>query len=98
MSRQAPLAARCPGDGRASFLVPAPFADSVGAHIVAPDSRTVRLERGPYGYHYGEADGLAPGARCFLRLASGAGGPGPAYGGPAALSATAPALAGSGDG
>src|SRR5581483_1230525 len=66
------------GDGRTRFEVWAPRSETVAVHLLAPSDRVVALARRGEGYHEGTAEGVEPGARYLLRLASGAERPDPA--------------------
>ena len=56
------------GEGRTSFRVWAPLAESVEVHLTEPEERIERLERDEQGYHSGVLDNVRPGARYFYRL------------------------------
>ena len=73
-----PLGATYLGEGRCHFLVWAPGAGKVEAHIVSPSERTVVMEPKERGYHEVLAEGVAPGTRYYYRLDGGNGRPDPA--------------------
>jgi maltooligosyltrehalose trehalohydrolase len=56
------------GNNRCRFEVWAPRAERVEVHTVAPQERTILLDKDSRGYHWGEAEGLGPGTRYFYRL------------------------------
>ena len=56
------------GDGRCSFCVWAPRAQTVAVHITAPREQLVALNRGERGYHRGTAAGVEPGSLYFYLL------------------------------
>jgi maltooligosyltrehalose trehalohydrolase len=60
------------------FEVWAPRVKQVEVRVVAPQERTILLQKDARGNHRGETDGLDPGARYFYRLDSGADRPDPA--------------------
>jgi maltooligosyltrehalose trehalohydrolase len=57
--------------GKCSFLVWAPFAKIVEAHILSPEERVFSLEKLDRGYHHAVADGVGPGSRYLYRLDGG---------------------------
>lgn len=66
------------GNDRCRFTVWAPKADRVAVRLLTPQERSIRLERGEGGYHYGEAAGVAPGSRYLYILNDGLERPDPA--------------------
>jgi maltooligosyltrehalose trehalohydrolase len=66
------------GDGRASFLVWAPNASRVEAHLLESPEKFVPLEKRARGYHQATASGVLPGSRYFYRLDGAAERPDPA--------------------
>lgn len=63
-----PLGATCVGEGRCHFLVWAPGAERVEAHIVGPSERTLVMEPKERGYHEVLAEGVVPGTKYYYRL------------------------------
>jgi maltooligosyltrehalose trehalohydrolase len=68
MPREVTLGATLLGDGRCRFLVWAPLAQTVEAHIVAPQERIVTLEPVKRGYYQRTVDGVRPGSLYLYRL------------------------------
>jgi maltooligosyltrehalose trehalohydrolase len=66
------------GNHQCRFEVWAPRAGQVEVHVITPHERTIQLQKDPFGYHRGQADGLAPGARYKFRLDGGNERPDPA--------------------
>jgi maltooligosyltrehalose trehalohydrolase len=62
------LGASLLGDGRAQFLVWAPFARKVEAHLLTSGERLVPMEAGERGYHHAVVDGIEPGSLYMYRL------------------------------
>ncbi len=62
------LGAHYLGDNRCRFRVWAPVAQRVEVCLLGPTPRIVPLEREAWGYHAGELDDVAPGARYRYRL------------------------------
>jgi maltooligosyltrehalose trehalohydrolase len=58
------------GDGKCTFCVWAPLFDHVELHIIAPEDKLVRLEKGPRGYHSRVVTDIVPGALYRYRLGS----------------------------
>jgi maltooligosyltrehalose trehalohydrolase len=56
------------GDGRCQFVVWAPFAQTLEAHILSPRERVVPLERDAQGYYRACIEGVGPGSRYLYRL------------------------------
>ncbi len=56
------------GDGRCSFCVWAPRAQTVAVRLTAPRERLVPLTQGERGYHRGVAAGVEPGSLYFYLL------------------------------
>ncbi len=56
------------GDGRARFLVWAPWARQADVALEYPDERLVELKSTRFGYHVGEAGDVYPGSRYRYRL------------------------------
>jgi maltooligosyltrehalose trehalohydrolase len=65
-------------DGTCSFLVWAPFADSVEVKIVFPEAMTVSLTKADRGYWSGALEHAAPGMQYLFRLDKGKERPDPA--------------------
>ena len=65
---RARLGATYLGDYRAQFLVWAPNANRVEAHLTAPQDRFVAMEPRARGYHRAVVEDVAPGALYFYRL------------------------------
>ena len=59
------------GEGRAAFLVWAPLKDEVRIRIASPQERLIPLEKDQFGYHFGKAEGIAPGSLYMVRLSDG---------------------------
>ncbi|OGO24501.1 MAG: malto-oligosyltrehalose trehalohydrolase [Chloroflexi bacterium RBG_16_50_9] len=55
-------------DGVCRFLVWAPLAEKVEAHIIAPEERLLPLAGKAYGYHSAVLEEVAPGSLYFYRL------------------------------
>jgi maltooligosyltrehalose trehalohydrolase len=66
------------GDGRCSFRVWAPFADSLAVRMLSPKERLEKLRRDRHGYHSGVLEGVAPDTLYLYRLDSGQERPDPA--------------------
>jgi maltooligosyltrehalose trehalohydrolase len=66
------------GEGRCRFCVWAPLAARLDVHIVAPEERTIPLEKQERGYYQATVDGIRPGSRYFYRLDGGKERPDPA--------------------
>jgi maltooligosyltrehalose trehalohydrolase len=56
---------------RCSFLVWAPFANTMEVHVLSPDERTFSLEKLDRGYHHTIADRIRPGSRYLYKLDGG---------------------------
>lgn len=68
MNYRVSLGATYLGQGICRFLVWAPLAENVAVRIISPEDRVEPLHRGEQGYHYGEINGVEPGARYFYLL------------------------------
>lgn len=68
MRQEVNLGAAYLGEGRCRFLVWAPLAQIVEAHIVAPQERFVSLEKGDRGYHHAVLEGVEPDSLYTYRL------------------------------
>jgi maltooligosyltrehalose trehalohydrolase len=68
MNAQAALGATYLGDHRCQFNVWAPFVDTMEAHIMTPNDRTVALERDAQGYHRALVHGVEPGTTYYYVL------------------------------
>jgi len=62
MSAQPALGATYLGDRRCQFNVWAPLAERVDVHVIAPQDRTMALEKNPQGYYQALVEGIEPGA------------------------------------
>jgi maltooligosyltrehalose trehalohydrolase len=68
MKAESRIGATYLGDGRSQFVVWAPFAQKLEAHILSPRERVVPLERDDQGYHQACIEGVEPGSRYIYRL------------------------------
>ncbi len=68
MDRRLSLGSVYLGRRRCSFVVWSPWSDTVDLRILAPRSRTVRLQSNANGYHRGVLDEIEPGALYVYRL------------------------------
>jgi maltooligosyltrehalose trehalohydrolase len=68
MSPGPKLGATYLGDGKCSFLVWAPLVRTVEVHVVAPQERSVPLEKVERGYHHGVVDLMEVGSLYFYTL------------------------------
>ncbi|MFQ5816645.1 MAG: malto-oligosyltrehalose trehalohydrolase [Terriglobia bacterium] len=62
------LGARYLGNGRCRFLVWAPRAETIEVRLVAPQERTVTMERQARGYHQAVLESAEPGSLYLYRL------------------------------
>jgi maltooligosyltrehalose trehalohydrolase len=68
VDRRLPLGAVYLGRERSSFVVWSPGSEVVDVRILAPRTRTVRLQRGANGYHHRILEGIEPGTLYVYRL------------------------------
>jgi maltooligosyltrehalose trehalohydrolase len=68
VDRRLPLGAVYLGRKRSSFVVWSPGSEVVDLRILAPNTRTVRLQREANGYHHRILEGIEPGTRYVYRL------------------------------